>query len=107
MINLDFYSFTELISIKPSPGSHFIYSMSEPFTEEDLEDEVLHNWLEHFGLRYHQLHASGHLSRKEIGDVINKVKPKKLFPIHTEEPESFKAYYDSVIIPEIDVAYLV
>jgi ribonuclease J len=107
MINLDFYSFTELISIKPSSGSHFIYSMSEPFTEEDLEDEVLHNWLEHFDLRYHQLHASGHLSRKEIGEVINQVKPKKLYPIHTEEPEVFKAYYDSVIIPEIDDAYLV
>ncbi|MCW4048316.1 MAG: MBL fold metallo-hydrolase, partial [Candidatus Bathyarchaeota archaeon] len=43
LVSLDFFSFAELIDIRPEEGSHFIYSMSEPFTEEDLEDEVLHN----------------------------------------------------------------
>jgi ribonuclease J len=105
LINLDFYSFAELISIRPEPGSYFIYSMSEPFTEEDLEDEVLHNWLEHFGLKYHQLHASGHISRKELGEALNRIKPKKVYPIHTENPELFKKYYKEIIIPVKNSCY--
>lgn len=105
IVNLDFYSFTELIDIQPEPGSHFIYSMSEPFTEEDLEEEVLHNWLNHFKLKYHQLHASGHMSRGELKKAINRVKPRKLFPIHSEEGEKFKQIYDKVVIQEIGKEY--
>ena len=79
--------------------------MSEPFTEEDLEEEVLHNWLNHFQLKYHQLHASGHMSRAELEEAINKVKPKKLYPIHTEGAEKFKQIYDNVVIQEIGKEY--
>jgi ribonuclease J len=105
IVNLDFYSFTELIDIRPDPGSYFIYSMSEPFTEEDLEEEILHNWLEHFQLKYHQLHASGHMSTIELKQAINKINPRKLFPIHTEGPEKFKQIYNNVLIQEIGRKY--
>jgi ribonuclease J len=105
LINLDFYSFTELIDIRPEAGSHFIYSMSEPFTEEDLEARVMHNWLEHFGLRYHQLHASGHMSRKELTEAIKKINPRWLFPVHTENPDLFKRFFDNAIPPEKGRSY--
>ena len=97
LVNLDFYNFTELIDIRPEPGSHFIYSMSEPFTDEDLEEEVLHNWLDHFGLKYHQLHASGHMSRADLREALEIVNPGKVFPVHTEGAERFKDIYDSVV----------
>jgi len=45
VMDLDFYQFAELIDIRPDSGSHFIHSMSEPYSEEDIEDEVMHNWL--------------------------------------------------------------
>jgi len=99
LINLAFYSFTELIDIRPEAGSHFIYSMSEPFTEEDLEEQVLQNWLRHFGLKYHQLHASGHMSRKDLEETIKQVKPEKLFPVHTEGAMMFREVYDRVELP--------
>ena len=99
MVHLDFFSFAELIDIRPEPGSHFIYSMSEPFSEEDLEEEVLHNWLNHFGLRYHQLHASGHMSRKELIEALQAVNPGKIFPVHTEAPELFKEHLSNIIPP--------
>ncbi len=105
IVNLDFYSFAELIDIHPEPGSHFIYSMSEPFTEEDLEEEVLHNWLNHFGLKYHQLHASGHLSRQELEKAINRIEPGKLYPVHTTGAEKFKQIYSSVEVPEVGREY--
>jgi len=85
-----FYQFTELIDIKPDRGSHFIHSMSEPFSEEDIEDEVMHNWLDHFRMRSHQLHASGHMNRQQITGLINYVKPKRIFPIHTENQQLFR-----------------
>jgi len=64
--------------------------MSEPFSEEDIEDEVMHNWLDHFKMRFHQLHASGHMNRQQITGLINYVKPKKIFPIHPENQQLFR-----------------
>jgi len=70
VMNLSFYNLTELVDIRPNTGSHFIHSMSEPFSEEDVEDQVMHNWLDHFGMRFHQLHSSGHLKNKAPSALI-------------------------------------
>ena len=99
IVHLDFYSFAELIDIRPEPGSHFIYSMSEPFSEEDLEEEVLHNWLNHFGLKYHQMHASGHMSRMELVNAIEAVSPGIVFPVHTEGADLFNEHFNNIISP--------
>jgi ribonuclease J len=96
IMDLDFYQFAELIDIKPSPGSHFIHSMSEPFSEEDIEDQIMHNWITHFKMHFHQLHASGHMDRKQLEDLISYVQPKKVFPIHTENQELFKQHCRNV-----------
>ena len=104
-MDLDFYQLTELIDIKPEVGSHFIRSMSEPFSEEDIEDEVLHNWLVHFGLNFHQLHASGHLNREQIRDVVSEINAKKVFPVHTENSDLFKQTCKNVKITEREKEY--
>ena len=98
VMDLDFYQFGELIDIKPHEGSHFIHSMSEPFSEEDMEDRVMHNWLNHFKIKFHQLHASGHLNGKELTELIKQVKPKRLFPIHTENPHLFEKIEENTVI---------
>jgi ribonuclease J len=89
-MDLDFNQFTELIDIRPDPGCQFIHSMSEPFSEEDIEDRIMHNWLEHFQMRFHQLHASGHMNRQQIVDLVKYVKPERIFPVHTENPHLFQ-----------------
>ena len=73
IMDLDFTQFAELIDIKPQAGSQFIHSMSEPFSEEDLEDQVMHNWLNHFKMRFHQLHASGHMNKEQLVEMVNYV----------------------------------
>ena len=90
VMDLDFYQFAELIDIKPDRGSHFIHSMSEPYSEEDIEDTVMHNWLDHFKIKFHQFHASGHLDRRQLTDIINYIKPKRIFPIHTTTQKLFR-----------------
>jgi ribonuclease J len=101
IMDLDFFQFGELIDIRPVRGSPFIHSMSEPFSEEDIEDEVLHNWLDHFGMQFHQLHASGHLNREQIGQVIRKIDAKKVFPVHTENAPLFKKINKKVHLPKL------
>lgn len=107
VMDLDFYQFGELIDIRPEQGSHFIHSMSEPFSEEDIQDEVLHNWLNHFGLQFHQLHASGHLDKEGIKQVVKEINAKKVFPVHTENAAGFKKFSKNVEITEKEKEYRV
>ena len=92
VMDLDFYQLTELIDIKPEAGSIFIHSMSEPFSEEDIEDQVMHNWIDRFKLQFHQMHASGHMKKEELVEMINYIQPKRVFPVHTENQLMFKSY---------------
>jgi len=96
VMDLDLFQFTELIDIRPAPLSHFIHSMSEPYSEEEIKADVMHNWLEHFKIKFHQLHASGHMNRKQITKLIKHVRPKRLFPVHTENPHLFKKVQENV-----------
>lgn len=102
LLNLDLTEFTELIDIKPSASGHFIHSMSEPFSEEDVDNEIMNCWLDHFGLEFHQIHASGHCSQPHLKEVIDKIKPQQIIPIHTEHPEIFKQIFKNiqVVIPQ-------
>jgi ribonuclease J len=103
MLNLDLSCFTELVDVKPTKGGHFIHSMSEPFSEEDVSIDVMDRWLQHFGLKFHQIHASGHCPAKDLVEIINEIKPKKLVPIHTEHPQLFRRLFRSMdvqIIPK-------
>jgi len=96
VMDLDFYQFAELIDIRPNPNSCFIHSMSEPYSEEDIEDTTMHNWLGHFKINFHQLHASGHLNRRQLTDLIKHIQPKRILPIHTENPKLFKTISNNV-----------
>ena len=107
IMDLDFFQFAELIDIKPDPGSHFIHSMSEPFSEEDIEDRIMHNWLNHFKIKFHQLHASGHLDKRQLAELISYIKPKKIFPIHTENPRLFSRINKNVQLPKYGKRFMI
>lgn len=106
IMDLDFYQFAELIDIRPTPGSPFIHSMSEPFSEEDVEDQVMHNWLDHFKLPFHQLHASGHMNKDQIVDLVSRIGAKQVFPVHTENPRLFKSNCENVQITKYGREYV-
>lgn len=85
--------FKELVDIRPSAGSIFVLSTSEPFNEEqEFEFERLRNWLDHFGLPMYHIHCSGHIMPIELKKSIEKIKPRRLFPIHTEYPGLYAKY---------------
>ena len=85
--------FKELVDIRPSAGSIFVLSTSEPFNEEqEFEFERLKNWLDHFGLPMYHVHCSGHIMPGELKSSIEQVKPRHLIPIHTEYPNLYAKY---------------
>lgn len=84
------YDMNELLDIRPGPGGAFINSTSEPFNEEmELDHERFVNWLDHLGLPLYQVHSSGHMMPTELRETVGKVGPKRLVPIHTEQPGLF------------------
>ena len=105
LLALDLSHFPELIDLRPPRGTPFIHSMSEPFSEDDVDDKVMHNWLDHFGLEFHQMHASGHASEGELFEIIRSIRPRRVYPIHTEHPEAFRAIGPSAHPPELGVPY--
>jgi ribonuclease J len=86
----DIMQLTELIDILPSPGSLFIRSKSEPFEEDDVQEEILQNWIKRFNLDFHQAHASGHANMEEIFDIVRRIGPKVVVPVHTEHADLFR-----------------
>jgi mRNA degradation ribonuclease J1/J2 len=67
-------------------------NLAEPFSEEDIEDQVMHNWLDHFKMKFHQVHASGHMSKEQLIEMVKEIQPKRAFPVHTENQQLFKTY---------------
>jgi ribonuclease J len=90
IVVLNFWYFNELVDLKPKNGL-YIHSLSEPFNEEmEISSERMKNWLRYFDLRFYQSHCSGHISGTDLKELIQKVHPQKLFPIHTEHPGLFR-----------------
>lgn len=101
IFHTDFMQLAELIDIMPEPGSLFIRSKSEPFEEDDVQEEVLKNWISSFKLDFHQAHASGHASMREVFSVVKEINPKLVIPVHTEHPDLFRRCTSSVQCPEL------
>jgi mRNA degradation ribonuclease J1/J2 len=99
VVQLDFTTMPELIDIQPVPGSAFIHSKSEPIEENDEVEKAVANWVRFFKLRRSQYHASGHMSEREIADMIRAIAPKAVIPIHTEYPGRFTQFASHVVQP--------
>jgi len=77
--------------------------MSEHFLEgEDNEEQrqIWENWMNHFKIKFHKAHCSGHASKEEIISIVKKINPQVVIPVHTENAEEFKKVHPKVIVPE-------
>jgi ribonuclease J len=113
IVCMSFFDITELIDIDPSSGV-WIYSSSEPHNEEQQIDLWrLHNWIEYFHLTPYGLaegptryHASGHISGPELFDMVERIRPGAVIPIHTLSPHRFAEVLPGsirVTIPEVGI----
>ncbi|MCS7276321.1 MAG: exonuclease [Dehalococcoidia bacterium] len=102
-----YYDLKDLPSIRPRPGSLYLYSSHEAFDEEiQMDFRRLRNWLDHFQMRYVGLpleelkwrvpeeevglHASGHAPARDLLEMIHRIQPALVVPLHTRNPWWFR-----------------
>jgi ribonuclease J len=107
MLSFSFMDINELPSIRPKPGSLYVFSSSEPHDEEqEIDFRRLHEWLKHFGIKgfglpvekngewkipeeEKGLHASGHACGPDLLSVVHSIRPDIMIPVHSEKPEFY------------------
>jgi ribonuclease J len=97
VLHLDYFRFKNILDFELPEGSVFVRAQCEPFNPKmELSHERMIRWLRHFKINVknkcepYQIHASGHASGPEIQEMVDKIKPRLLVPIHTEHPELFR-----------------
>jgi ribonuclease J len=89
-LHLDQWYFPELIDIRPSKGGAYVHATTEAFNEEGEQDEAaIRNWVDYFAFSYHQIHASGHAPMDSVGELVSRIRARRVIPIHTERPDLF------------------
>lgn len=102
VLHLGYFEFNELLDIQPPEGGLFISASSEPYDEEGtILEEKRKAWLERFRFNLPDfdlphVHASGHACGPELKEFVEDVRPRALFPIHTEHPELFEGLAEKV-----------
>ena len=107
VLHLDYFRFKNILDFELPEGSLFVRAQCEPFNPKmELSQERMMRWLKHFRInaendcKPYQIHASGHASGPEIQEMIDRIKPKVLVPVHTEHPELFRNVAGKVHRPE-------
>jgi ribonuclease J len=97
VLHLDYFRFKNILDFNLPECSLFVRAQCEPFNKRmELSQDRMERWLKHFNVnadndwKPHQIHASGHASGPEIQEMIDKIKPKLLVPVHTEKPNLFR-----------------
>lgn len=93
ILALSFYDLEELMGLKPTAGSCYVLSASEPFSEEmEIDYERLVNWLRHYGLPQYHAHVSGHVMPLQLKQILGEINADTIFPVHTEYPNLFAKF---------------
>lgn len=84
--------------LKPESGATYIHSASEPYNEEqEISQERINAWMDHFGMVKHQCHCSGHARGNELLQIVKEIAPLRLFPIHTTHPDIYNKKFENVV----------
>ena len=104
VLMFSYWDANELFDLIPLGSNHktsYISASTEPFSEEmEIDESKMVHWLDFFGIAYDyemkgetkifvRRHVSGHASKSELNELIEKIAPAKIIPIHTKEPNLF------------------
>ena len=74
----------------------FVYSMWDGYLQQEKYRD-LKNFIEQENMGFYKIHTSGHARRSAIKRVVNKLKPQKVFPIHTMNPDEYRKLDGEII----------
>jgi ribonuclease J len=111
-----YWDANELFDLIPLDKDHktcYISASTEPFNEEmEIDETKMVNWLDFFKVSYDyeikkeqkifvRRHVSGHASQSELKELIDRINPRRIIPIHTTNPELFESMYTGkVVLPK-------
>ena len=76
----------DLLDLPVRPGDVFVHANGEPLGEFDPRWPVFVDWLGHLGVELRKIGCWGHASPEHLHEMVERVKPRAVFPIHTLEP---------------------
>jgi ribonuclease J len=80
------------------------YSMWKGYqVREDMKSFL--EWMKSKGVKVHVLHTSGHADTSTIEALVNKVNPKVIVPVHTEEPSWYLRFGRKVLLEESTISF--
>jgi ribonuclease J len=103
----------DLISLDGNHKTSYISASTEPFSEEmEIDEAKMLNWLDFFKINYDyeikkdqkifvRRHVSGHASKTELKELIQRINPTKIIPVHTEHCEIFEGVFrEKIVLPK-------
>ena len=108
-----YWDANELFDLTPLGNEHktrYISASTEPFNEEmEIDETKMVNWLDFFKISYDyqtdkeqktfiRRHVSGHASQRELKELIERINPITIIPIHTTKPELFESIFTGRIV---------
>jgi mRNA degradation ribonuclease J1/J2 len=98
LLCLGYWDIQELCDLQPSPGSLYIHSSAEPFNEEmSWSQERLARWLSLNRMDSVHIHASGHARPEDLFQIVERLSPRRVYPIHTEHPEQYVEHFGDIV----------
>jgi ribonuclease J len=103
-----------------APRATYIAASTEPFNDEmEIDESKFMNWLTKFNVSYEyevdekgqrhflRRHVSGHASQPELVELIRKLKPGLLIPVHSNKPDLFQQLLpeQNILLPEYGAKY--
>jgi ribonuclease J len=91
--------------------TRYISASTEPFSEEmEIDEAKMLNWMDFFEIAYDydindkgqkeftRRHVSGHASKPELKELIEKINPVKIIPIHTTNLKQFEEMFGVKVV---------
>ncbi|MBL7169535.1 MAG: MBL fold metallo-hydrolase [Candidatus Aenigmarchaeota archaeon] len=92
------FDLKELVDLKPNQGSSYVKSVCEPFdVEMELDWTRIENWINHFGMKLHRTHVSGHASGPQLKEFVDNVSPGRIVPVHTQHADIWEKWFDGKV----------
>jgi ribonuclease J len=117
VLMFSYWDANELFDLIPLDSNHkakYVSASTEPFSEEmEIDEAKMVNWMDFFKIIYDyeiddkgqkifkRRHVSGHASKPELKELIQKINPAKIIPIHTEHCELFQDMFkEKIVLPK-------
>ncbi|SER56990.1 ribonuclease J [Gracilibacillus ureilyticus] len=107
LVQSSFRNVMNLLDLNVTEAVYF-HSNGMPLGSFDPDYDRLLALLNHLGILYHPLHVSGHATKEDLLEIIDRIKPKLLIPWHSHSPELVVPMdpNQAVFLPKVKTTYI-